>query len=171
MQCITLQLARQCLPESPHLVGRTYYMNDEVREDLEAALANRNPACPYLFQRDGEQIKDFWGAWESACIGAGFYKVVTDQEGNQKKGPTKLFHDYRRTAVRDMVRSGIPERVAMEISGHLTRSVFDRYNIVSDQDLKEAALKKEAYFEKQDIVIESDQKRGEVIPFKQAQNE
>ena len=66
MQCITLQLARQCLPESPHLVGRTYYMNDEVREDLEAALANRNPACPYLFQRDGEQIKDFRGAWESA---------------------------------------------------------------------------------------------------------
>ena len=51
--------------------GRTYYMTDEVREDIGTALANRNPACPYLFQRDGEQIKDFRGAWESACIEGG----------------------------------------------------------------------------------------------------
>jgi len=142
--------------------GRTYYLNDEVREDIEAALANRNPACPYLFQRDGEQIKGFRKAWESACIEAGFYEVVTDKEGNQTKVPTKLFHDYRRTAVRDMVRSGISERVAMGISGHLTRSVFDRYDIVSDRDLREAATKKQAYYEKQDKVV---------IPFKRAQNE
>ncbi len=142
--------------------GRTYYMNDEVKEDIEVALATRKPTCPYLFQRDGKRIKGFRKAWESACIKTGFYEVVTDEEGNQTKVPTKLFHDYRRSAVRDMVRSGIVERVAMKISGHKTRSVFDRYNIVSDQDLREAAMKKQAYHERQSKVI---------IPFKRAQNE
>ena len=78
--------------------GRVYYMNDEVKEDIGTALANRNPACPYLFQRDGEQIRDFRWAWESACIEAGLYKVLTDEEGKQTKVPTKLFHDYRRSA-------------------------------------------------------------------------
>lgn len=152
--------------ETENEEGRTFYLNEELISCLRTLFSQRRLDCPFVFQRDGNPIKDFRSAWETACIGAGLFEVIRHKDGNEIKVPAKIFHNFRRTAVRDMIRSGIPERVAMKIAGHKTRSVFDRYNIVSDQDLKEAVSKKQAYHENQGIV--AIEKRGEVLSFKQA---
>ena len=173
-------IARLDPGETKNEKGRILYMNEELLQEIRRLHGKRQLGCPYVFHRNGVQIKGFRKAWNSACIKAGLWEPLKDDNGNvviikNKKGeekivkvPTKIPHDFRRTAIRDMIRSGTPERVAMEISGHKTRSVFDRYNIVSDQDLKDAAKRKQEYHDKQDSTLEI-VKRGEIIPFQQTQ--
>ena len=88
--------------------------------------------CPWVFNRSnrkvkGRRITTFIKAFRAACTKAGC--------------PGRIPHDLRRTAVRNLVRAGVPERVAMQMSAHKTRSMFERYNIVSECDLIEAAKK------------------------------
>jgi integrase len=106
--------------------GRIIYLTEELRELLEMQWREHiahYPECPYIFHHpDGQRIKDIRWFWTKACKEAGLVG--------------KIPHDFRRTTVRNMVRAGIPERVAMMISGHKTRAIFDRYHIVSDGDLR-----------------------------------
>jgi integrase len=73
---------------------------------------------------DGRSIGDFRKAWRNACKAAGLEKL--------------LRHDMRRSSARNLIRSGVRERVVMEITGHRTRSMLDRYNIVSGADVAAA---------------------------------
>jgi integrase len=73
--------------------------------------------------------------WTKACAGCGLGRIIP-VEGKpydpQYEGLT--IHDLRRSAVRNLLNAGVPERVAMRITGHKTRSVFDRYHIVNTDD-------------------------------------
>jgi integrase len=103
-----------------------------------------------VFHRGGRPIRDFRGAWATACIEAGLSRVDgTNADGSERRVPTRLFHDLRRSGVRNMVRAGVRERVAMEVSGHKTRAVFDRYNITSEDDLRDAMKRTSAYLNAQ----------------------
>jgi integrase len=64
---------------------------------------------------------------------------TSTRRGDRAGYPGMIFHDFRRTAARDMVRRGVHEGTATKILGHKTRSIFDRYNITSEDDLRETA--------------------------------
>jgi len=125
--------------ESKNGQGRTLALEGDLwtiiqRRWSERTVTRKNKPTlisRYVFHHDGHPIVDIKKAWAKACTAAGV-------------GP-RLFHDFRRTAIRNMVRAGVPETVAMKISGHKTRSVFDRYNITDERDLRDAMMKTQAY--------------------------
>src|SRR5262245_42672592 len=107
---------------------------DEVRAAVEGlwarheALEKDGTITPLVFcRRKGQAIQTFWKRWRTAAEAAGC--------------PGRIPHDFRRTAVRNLNRAGVPETIAMKITGHKTRSVFDRYDITSEEDLAEASRK------------------------------
>ena len=139
--------------------GRLVHLDDELQGIFADQWKRRKRSgvlTPHVFPNSTGtgKISDFRAAWSRACreagLGYGFRlgkRYVKKWQGKLPHGP--IFHDFRRSAVRNMVRAGIPERVAMMISGHKTRSVFERYNVVSDTDLKQAAERQAAYLEAQ----------------------
>jgi integrase len=102
----------------------TLPLTGEVLEVIRNAWQNRKDDCPYIFHDAGIPIGDFRKAWRKACQAVGLDAL--------------LVHDLRRSCARNLVRAGVPERIAMNFTGHKTRSMFDRYNIVGDSDLRSA---------------------------------
>ena len=154
--------------------SRIIYLEEEEYDAIRKQLSIRDkhfPNCPYVFfNSKGEPIGDFRPLWDKAifkcgwsikykCKDCGEHTSITEQkqledltckncgcdERKKLRRDDKIFHDLRRTAVRNMTRSGVPDTVAMAISGHKTRSVFDRYNIVNENDLREAPKKVHSY--------------------------
>jgi len=127
--------------KKPH----TIYLNDPLLEVIKERRSQTRLDCPYVFHLDGRQIANFRREWNTACrkTGLGYgYRLSNEyaeewERKNLRPGPT--IHDFRRTAARNLIRSGVTENVAMKITGHKTRAIFDRYDIVTPDDLKMAA--------------------------------
>ena len=138
--------------------GRVIPLTGELYQVLVFQKQTRDqlwPQCRLVFHRYGKRIKDFRGAWEEASKRAGLWNEETDK-------PKYIFHDLRRTGARNLVRAGVSERVVMLIGGWKTRSVFERYNVVTESDLHDAAAKLERYIR----TIESDRdgaKKGQTL--------
>lgn len=127
--------------------ARILPLEGEILETLKMQRELRDakyPDCPWVFFRDGKRIKNFYKAWRNACVKVGLGRFEKQEDGREKYFGL-IPHDLRRTAIRNLVRAGVPERVAMDISGHKTRSVFERYNITSRRDRQEAARRLSSY--------------------------
>jgi integrase len=146
--------------------GRTIPIATPLRSLLLEQRKKGQPGCDYVcFRLDrrgvARKIGNFRKIWRLRCVKLGLGKMEPGSEAltavrsdrpYAKPKPKMvyrgmLFHDLRRSAVRNLVRSQVPEKVAMAISGHKTRAVFDRYNIVSENDLAKAGRQLEAFFE------------------------
>jgi hypothetical protein len=102
---------------------------EHQRERSEALAKETGRIVPWLFHRGGQPIKNFRRAWLTACRQAGL--------------AGRIPHDFRRTAVRNLERAGVPRSVAMKLVGHKTESVYRRYAIASETDLKDGGVKLE----------------------------
>ena len=111
--------------------GRVLPLSPPLAKVLTRRQVKRQPGWQMVFHRDDVTVRQWRAAWRSACRRAGV--------------PTRLIHDCRRTAARNLTRAGVPERVAMVLTRHKTRAVFDRYNIVNERELMAAGEQLAAY--------------------------
>lgn len=107
---------------------------------------------PHVFHRNGRPIDrtTFAPQWRRACIkaGLGFVERYVGKDGKTKtEYRGKIFHDFRRTAARNMIRAGVPQSIAQDITGHSTSSMFTRYDICDTRDRLKALEAARAYVE------------------------
>ena len=114
--------------------GRVFPISEPLQRVLARRTRFRQPRDPRVFRRDGIPVRKWRTALRDACRKANV--------------PHRLLHDCRRTAARNLIRAGVPERIAMLLTGHKTRAVFDRYNIVNEQELLMAGERLAAYVAK-----------------------
>ncbi len=112
-------------------VGRVLPISAPIAAVLSRRRATRQPGAPLVFTREDTTVRAWRRAWPAACRQAGV--------------PGRLLHDCRRTTARNLVRAGVPERVAMVLTGHQTRAIFDRYCIVNEADLHHAGAQLVTY--------------------------
>jgi integrase len=115
--------------------GRVLPISAPVQQVLTRRQSERRIDDARVFRRDGVTVRAWRTALRDACRKAGV--------------PHRLLHDCRRTAARNLIRAGVPERVAMLLTGHKTRAIFDRYNIVNEQELLTAGERLAAYVTRQ----------------------
>jgi integrase len=114
-------------------------LTGKLPELIEHRMIKRRLDCPYVFHRNGKPIRDFRGSSATACKNSG---LVGGRAG-------VVPHDLRRCAARNFSRAGVREHVAMRITGHKTASMYRRYRIVDERDLREATESLQEYLEKQ----------------------
>lgn len=128
---------------------------EQQRAYTDAVERRTGQIVPFVFHREGRQIKSFRSAWRLASKRVAlaarataegktpreFWKAMSREERRGFMGSGRIPHDFRRTAVRNLIRAGVSQKVAMELTGHLTPSVFDRYNITDDRDRRDAVAK------------------------------
>jgi len=123
---LVLRLGR-AKPEPPAARYLPYGSSPILCAIIERRWQARTPAgdgAVFVFHRSGKRIRDFRGAWEGACDRAGV--------------PDLLFHDLRRSAVNNLNAAKVPPKVAMRITGHKTMATYQRYHIVTDDDVQAA---------------------------------
>lgn len=129
--------------------ARVLPLRGELGEIIVRAAKNRRLDCVRVFHDKGQPIGDFRKAWHNACVAAslGRFDKIGEGQGAKKVYTGLLIHDFRRSAVRNLIKAGVPEKVAMEVTGHKTRAIFDRYHIVDESDLVSALDRTGAYLD------------------------
>ena len=114
----------------------------ELLDIIERRRQVRLPSTPWVFYRcmhgNVWPVIRFDKAWKTACAKAG---LPVDKDTKRR------FHDLRRTTARNLNRAGVPDRIAMSLMGHKTRAMYDRYNIVDEEDMRAASAQMQAWLQ------------------------